>query len=189
HRLHKAVVDAFGGDHLRRRGATLPGGEEAALHGAVRGDLDIGVVEHDERILAAHLELEFLHAGDRRLRHLAADRLRAGEADADARAYRLHHFAGNAQRLAGEELEDVGGAHHLAGRLRQRLAFLAREQIAELGLAAQYLRADRIERIEAALWRAGRPGGNRGLRGADRLGRLRLAGAGVAPDHIARIRR
>src|SRR5204863_6371047 len=74
-----------------------------------------------------------------------AERL-ARDFDADARAHRLHDFARNAQRLAGEELEDVAGAHHLADRLRQRLAFLAREEIAELGLAAQYLGADRIER-------------------------------------------
>src|SRR5437764_195820 len=60
--------------------------KKAALDRAVHRDFEVCVVEHHQRILAAHLELELLHAGDRRLRHLAADRLRAGEGDrGDAR--------------------------------------------------------------------------------------------------------
>src|SRR5207248_6977925 len=69
-----------------------------------------------------------------------AERL-ARDLDADAGAHRLHDLAGDAQRLAGEELEDVGRAHHFARRLRQRLALLARQQIAELRLAVENLGA------------------------------------------------
>ena len=47
-----------------------------------------------------------------------ADRL-AGDLDADARAHRGQRLARQPQRLAGEELEDLAGAHGLADALGQ----------------------------------------------------------------------
>src|SRR5439155_9346363 len=117
-----------------------------------------------------------------------AERL-ARDLDADAGTHRLHDLARDAQRLAGEELEDVRGADHFAGGLGQRLAFFARQQVAELGLAVEDFAADRIQRVEALLRRAHRPAGKGGLRGADRVGGLLFGRAGVAPDDVARVGR
>ena len=192
--------------------------KKAPLTAHSTATFEIGVVEHDQRILAAHLELELLHRSRRDAGRgdLAAGRDRAGEADGvdvrDARAApaptteprpitrlntpvgrparrddlderpgrarhevgRLEHhgvavaerrrdlpgrdrdreiprrdqaddaerlardldvdagahggelLAGQPQRFAGEELEDLAGARDLADALRQRLAFLAR---------------------------------------------------------------
>ena len=65
----------------RRRGAALAGREERAVDRAFDGDVEVGVVEHDERVLAAHLELEFLHACDAGGGDALAGRDRSGERD------------------------------------------------------------------------------------------------------------
>src|SRR5205085_6791628 len=62
-----------------------------------------------------------------------SDRL-ARDLDVHAGTHGWHLFARKAQRLTGEELEDVTGADGLADALRQRLALFAREQAAELVL-------------------------------------------------------
>ena len=67
-----------------------------------------------------------------------ADRL-ARHLDVDARPHGGEFLAGNAQGLAGEEIEDLRGAADFADRLGQRLAFLARQQPAEFFLAARDL--------------------------------------------------
>ena len=253
HRSDEAVVDAFGDDQARGRRAALAGGEEAAVQRRVHRDVQVGVVEHDHRILAAHLQLELGHARDAGLRDALAGGHRAGEADrvdalvvqqhlahfgaaahhqveharrqaravqdvgdgpgaaghqigrlehhgvavgqgrgdlpggdrdgevpgrdqahdahglardfhADARAHGRHHLAAGTQRFAGKELEDVAGACHLADGLGQGLAFLAREQVAQFGLARQDLGAGGVEDVEALL-RGGQAPGGLGLGG------------------------
>ena len=57
----EAVVDALGHDQARGGRAALTGGEERAIRGAFHGNPEIGIVEHDKRILAAHFELHLLH--------------------------------------------------------------------------------------------------------------------------------
>ncbi len=52
--------------------------------------------------------------------------------DADARAHRRHDLARQAQRLAGEELEDLSGAGDFADALGEGLALFAAQQLAEL---------------------------------------------------------
>src|SRR2546430_7453589 len=86
-----------------------------------------------------------------------ADRL-ARDLHAHARAYRGNDLARGAQRLAREKLEDLPGARGLAGRLRQRLALLAREQLAQLRAAREDLAAGEIERVETLLRRGDGPG-------------------------------
>jgi len=86
-----------------------------------------------------------------------ADRL-ARHLHAHARAYRGNDLARGAQRLAREKLEDLPGARGLAGRLRQRLALLAREQLAQLRAAREDLAAGEIERVETLLRRGDGPG-------------------------------
>ena len=49
------------------------------------------------------------------------------------------HLAGEPQRLAGEEIEDLRGADRLADAFGERLAFLAGQQPAELLLAGEDL--------------------------------------------------
>ena len=80
-RVDEAVVRGARHDHPARRRTGLPGEPEAPLRSYARGDGRIGVFEHDDGVLAAHLEL---HAGE----PTAADRVdaetgcdRAGEAD------------------------------------------------------------------------------------------------------------
>src|SRR5687767_13637736 len=58
HAIDEPVVNLFGGDQTRGGGAALPGLVEGAIDGSSDGQRQIGVVEHDKRILAAHLELE-----------------------------------------------------------------------------------------------------------------------------------
>ena len=36
--------------------------KKAPLSAGLDGDVEVGVVEHDQRVLAAHLELELAHA-------------------------------------------------------------------------------------------------------------------------------
>jgi len=59
-RASTIVVDAA----RRRSAGRLPaaaGGKERAVGGAFHRDFQIGFIEHDPRILAAHLELTILH--------------------------------------------------------------------------------------------------------------------------------
>ena len=80
-RFDEAVVNAFGDDDPRRRRAALAGGEECAVDGARDRAVEVGVVEHDERVLAAHLELHARLALRRAFGDARADALRAGERD------------------------------------------------------------------------------------------------------------
>ncbi len=72
--------DAAGG------GAALAGGAEGAPQRAVEGEFEVGVVEDDLRVLAAHLERDRLEGGGGALGHMRTHFARAGEADgADVR--------------------------------------------------------------------------------------------------------
>ena len=77
----------------------------------------------------------------------------AGDLDADAGADRGQRLAGEAQALAGEELEDLRGAHGLADALGEGLALLAGEQPAELVLAGEDLGG----RLVRTSWRCSGP--------------------------------
>ena len=70
--------------------------------------------------------------------------------------------------FAGEELEDLPGAHGFADALRQRLALLARQQPAELVLARQDFVPTPSSGCRSDLRRRPRPGRECGLRGGDR---------------------
>ena len=119
------------------------------------------------------------HDADRLARHL----------DVQAGAHGGELLARDAQRLAGEELEDLPGAADLADRLGKRLALLAGEQVAQLRLAGEDFRADEVERVGARLRRGHRPLRERRARGGDGGARLGIPGAGVFVDHVRRVRR
>src|SRR5204863_4322438 len=75
----------------------------------------------------------------------------AREFYADTGTHRGYDLARNAQRFSREELEDVAGARHLADRLGERLAFLARQQVAEIRLARPSLVRQREQTMVSAL--------------------------------------
>ena len=87
-----------------------------------------------------------------------------------------------AQRLAGEELEDGAGARRLADAVGERLALLARQQPAELVLAREDLGAGAVEDVESLLRRRARPLRERRARRRDRV---RRASAVVAARELA----
>ena len=75
------VVDLVGDEHPLDRDAQLAGVGEAGAHRPLGGPVDVGVAEHQDRVLAAELE----RAADQPLGALLGDELAgrggAGEAD------------------------------------------------------------------------------------------------------------
>ena len=81
--------------------------EERAPQHAGGGEVEVGVVEHDVRRLAAELERHLLHGARRELHDAPADLGRTGERDlVDERVLR-QLFAGAAAG-AGDEVDDAG---------------------------------------------------------------------------------
>ena len=68
-------------DEARRRRAALAGLVEGAVEGGRDRDVEIGIVQHDERVLAAHFELELGAARGAGHGDLGAGLDRAGEGD------------------------------------------------------------------------------------------------------------
>ena len=100
------------------------------------------------------------------------DRLAAGR-NVNAGTGRFERLAVTAQRLTREVLEYACGAHDLAGRLGQRLAFLARQQFAErLGTRHDGC-ADLVEQVGPYLGRGRGPCRERGARCLEPRGRPR----------------
>ena len=95
------------------RGAALSGAQEARRHRRFRGELEVGVVHHDDRPVAA--ELEHGRLARRGLGDLATGLGRADEADA-VRAGIARDLVADDGARAGDEVEDAGQA----GRPRRR---------------------------------------------------------------------
>ena len=123
-------MDTRGDDDARGRGAALAGGEECRLRHGLDGDLEVGVIEHDGGVLAAHFELELAANLDRGQSNALAGADRAGEGDgvdvlgfqhglADHRAL-AHHQVQHALGQAGadQDIDDSPGrARNQVGRL------------------------------------------------------------------------
>ncbi len=149
-RAHEAVVDLVGDEHPLGRDAQLAGVGEARAHRPLRGAVEVGVAEHQDRVLPAELE----RAADQPVGALLRDRLagggRAGEADVVGAADDLraelasgtgHHLpqvpgeAGLLEQLhahqRGEHRLRVGLVHHgVAGEQRgQTVAQRQRERV------------------------------------------------------------
>ncbi len=75
----EVVVELARDDRARRGGAVLPGVDQRARDRALDRGVQIGVVEHHERRLAAQFQLRAVAVHRRRGHHLAADRRRPGE--------------------------------------------------------------------------------------------------------------
>ncbi len=118
HRVDELRVDAFGHDEAARRRAALAGRVEGALHAELDGLRQVGIVEHDLRVLAAHFELHLLL-----VRHaLDADRTthadRAGEADR-VHARVIHQCVADDATAAHHQVEDTGRNARAADDLGQ----------------------------------------------------------------------
>ena len=79
--LLQLVVDALLDDDAARGGAALAGGAERRPDDALDGEVEIGVVEDDDPVLAAELEVDVLEVVGARLRHEHAGLARARERD------------------------------------------------------------------------------------------------------------
>src|SRR6266404_1892678 len=112
-------------------GAALTGGAEAAPDSAVDGEIEVGIVHHDDDVLAAHLEAAMLEFGCAGFRDQAADGGRAGKADhrnlqmlgqgragvGPVAAHQVHYAFGNTG--FGEDLHQiVGGERSVLSRLQ-----------------------------------------------------------------------
>ena len=95
-RSDELVVYAFSHDQTGRCGTTLAGGKIRAIDRAFHRDLQVRVVEHHQRVLAAHFELNLGHASDCLGGHLLAGLDRAGEADRIHAPVVDQHFAHHA---------------------------------------------------------------------------------------------
>ena len=109
--------------------------------------------------------------------------------DVDPRTDRRNLFTREAEHFAGKELEDVARAHRFADALRQRLAFFARQQPADVVFAREDVRTDLVEDVGALLDRSDRPGGEGSFGGVDRGDRLAFIGERVLADDVAQIGR
>ena len=89
-------VDAVGAD------AGLAHVAEFGLDRALDGGVDMGVVEDDERRVAAELEPDLLHRSRRLAHEQLADLGRAGEADEAHRGMLAHRLADRAARPRSE---------------------------------------------------------------------------------------
>ena len=118
HRLDELLVNGSLDEQARACGAHLAlvgeGGEQRAVH---RG-LEVGVGEHDVRILAAQLKRDFLEVAGGRDRDLAAGQRAAGEGDLiDARAF--GQLRARARAGAGHDVDHACREAGLVGETRE----------------------------------------------------------------------
>ena len=109
--------------------------------------------------------------------------------DADARTHRRHALTRKAQRLTGEELEDLSGAGDFADAFGERLALFAAQQLAEFGLAGEDLVGGLGQDFPALQDARMRPGRERRLGRRDGVERVLLGGAGIDPHHLVGVGR
>ncbi len=102
--LEERVDDRPFDDRAARGGAALAGREERGVEHAIDRDVEVGVGEHDGRVLAAHLELHAREALGADPRDARADAIGAGERDGAHRRVRDERRADAAAR-SGHEVE------------------------------------------------------------------------------------
>src|SRR5690606_17947068 len=107
HGVDKAVMNTLGDDDAAGGGAALPRGIEGALGGELHRRFQVGVVENDLRVLAAHFQLDLGLACRAGCGNPATDAHGAGETDAIDAAVVDQHFADLAA-LAHHQVEHPG---------------------------------------------------------------------------------
>ena len=153
---------------IRRLDAVqLAGREKSALHAELDRLDDVGVVQNDLRVLAAHFQLAFFQRDGALLRNAATDGLRAGEADR-VHARMVDERVANHAAPAHDQVEHAGRNAAAADDLGQRPG-AARHQVGGLHHDA----------VAVSQCRRDFPGGNRNReipRGDDADHANRLAG-------------
>lgn len=113
---HEGIVDAVADDQPAAGGAALPGGIERSIERALHRLLQVGIIRHHQRILAAHFQLHLDATHCARLGQALACALGAGKAQRiDAGVQHgwpqnmatAHHQVEHASRQTGT-LQDVG---------------------------------------------------------------------------------
>ncbi len=178
HQIEHALGDARAHDDFGERmggaGHEIGGLEQHAISVGERGrDLPGG--DRDREIPGRD---DADHA-DRLARHL----------DVDVGAHAGEFLAGNAQGLAGEEIEDLRGARDFADRLGQRLALFAREQSPQFFAPRRDFQRGAQQDVMSLLRRRARPGGEGRTRRGDRVVDLRRIGLGVFAHDVVGVRR
>ena len=117
--LQKRVVDAVLDEDTVCADTGLAGIAELADHRAGDGGVEIGIVEHDERRIAAELHRRALDSTGALLHQQLADRRRAGERQlANRRVGR--QLVADLAGLAGKNVHDAGGNAGALGELGER---------------------------------------------------------------------
>ena len=119
-------------DRRAQRRAALAGRAEAAEQRALDREVDVGVVHHDHRVLAAELQARRLRVAARQLADLGADGARAREADLvdEALLERLLEARERRRAVGLDEVEhaagDAAGVEDLDHRVAERRRVLGR---------------------------------------------------------------
>ena len=179
-------------DRDAERGAALARGAEAGEQRALDGEVEVGVVHHHERVLAAELEARALQVAPAELADLRADGARAGEADLVDEPLLERALEPAERRLALGLHEVQHAAGHAAGveQARERVAERGRvlRRLPDDGVAAQD-RRDEVPRGHGDREVAGgddRGDADRDAEGEELLvGHLRGHGLAVQPPALA----
>lgn len=105
-RRDELVVNAFGDDQARGRGAALAGREEAGIGGGFDGNREVGVIKNDHRVLAAHFQLELTVMFDRGGGDAFSRASRAGKRDG-GEVGTVEHRLTNDRALAHDEVQNA----------------------------------------------------------------------------------
>ena len=115
------LVDAALDDHPARSGAALARGPERRPDDPLDGEVEIRVVEDDDRVLAAELEMDVLQALGGRLEDGDAGLARAGERD-HAHIRVAHERLADLTSSAVDDVQDARGEPRLDEQLDVALA-------------------------------------------------------------------
>jgi SAM-dependent methyltransferase len=145
--MQKTVVDAVLHKDTRAIGADLPGGIEIGKHRAAHGVLDIGVVENDQRRLAAKLHRRVLHLRSRQRQHFL-------------HARRVRNIAGRLPLGTGPDLllDGVADRVETVVSTLERIDFDDRFDLVTINISMHEARD--LERVTRNVHRALRDGGH-----------------------------
>src|SRR5262249_31240245 len=104
--------------HATGRGTALAGGAKAAPYGTVNSQVEIGVVENDDDVLAAHFEAAMLEVGCASLGDQTADGAGAREAHNRNLPVRRKRRA-SIRAVATDQIHDAGRQASLSQHLNQ----------------------------------------------------------------------
>ena len=114
------LVDRALDDDPARGGAALTGGAERGPEDALDGEVEVGVVEDDHRVLAAELEMDVLERVGGHLRDADAGLAGAGEGD-DAHVGMRHERLAGVLAEAVDRVDDAVGESRVGEQLDEAL--------------------------------------------------------------------